>query len=247
MPHLILFDIDATLLVTGGAGMRSIARAAREVFGGPWIWDGIDPSGGLDPLILAEGAARNGVSLERAAEEAFRTRYAAILEEEIHSNPAAVRALPGSREAVDALRTLDHAVLGLLTGNYPAGAALKLRAAGFDPAWFPITAFGDEASSRRELGGLALRKLEERSGAPADPGRVVIVGDTPRDVDCARANGFTAFAVATGRHAIEDLVAAGAHVAVKDLTDLAPLLELIGAPAPDLLTRPGRPPPPHSP
>jgi phosphoglycolate phosphatase-like HAD superfamily hydrolase len=229
MRYLVLFDIDATLLVTGGAGMRAITRAARDVFGAVWVWDGIDPSGGLDPLILAEGALRNGVPLDPAREEAFRGRYTVILEEELRSNPAAVRALPGSREAVEALRTRDHAVLGLLTGNYPTGAALKLRAAGFDPGWFPITAFGDEAPSRPALGALALRKLEERSGASVDPRRVVIIGDTPRDVECAHANGFTAYAVATGRHKIEDLRAAGAHVAVKDLTDLAPLLELIDA------------------
>jgi phosphoglycolate phosphatase-like HAD superfamily hydrolase len=229
MRYLILFDIDATLLVTGGAGMRAISRAAREVFGKPWVWDGIDPSGGLDPLILAEGASRNGAVLDRAAEEAFRGRYAAILQEELRAHPAAVRALPGSREAVHALRALDGAVLGLLTGNYPAGAALKLRAAGFDPGWFRVTAFGDEAASRSALGAVALRKFEEHSGAPIDPRGVVIVGDTPRDVECARANGFTAYAVATGRHAIDDLRAAGAHVAVRDLTDIAPLLELIGA------------------
>jgi phosphoglycolate phosphatase-like HAD superfamily hydrolase len=124
-------------------------------------------------------------------------------------------------------------VLGLLTGNYAHAVPLKLAAAGIDPGWFPVGAFGDEAESRPALVELARERYRRRHGAEVAPGRVVLVGDTPRDVHAALANGALAFAVATGKYSVEELLTSGAHRAVKDLSDPAPLLRLIedGGPA----------------
>ncbi len=226
--RLLLFDIDGTLLLTDGAGMRCMARAGREVFGPALSWEGIELSGGLDPLLVAEAAAASRIAVAPGSVEDFRRRYVAFLERELGGGACPVRVMPGIHDVLAGLRGRAGAALGLLTGNYPEGAAIKLRAAGIDPAWFEVTAFGDEAGSRPALVALAKSKYEAIEGAPVDPSRVVVIGDSPRDVEAALANGCVAFAVATGKYAAEDLRRRGAHVAVRDLSDPSPLLDLLG-------------------
>jgi phosphoglycolate phosphatase-like HAD superfamily hydrolase len=104
---------------------------------------------------------------------------------------------------------------------------LKLGAVGLNPDWFEIHALGDEAPSRPDLAALALRRYERRFGAAIDPGAVVVIGDTPRDVHCAKAHGCVAFGVATGRYTVDDLRREGADVVVEDLADASPLWELV--------------------
>jgi phosphoglycolate phosphatase len=225
---LVLFDVDGTLLLTGGAGMRAMKAVAAELFGDAFRWDGIVVSGHLDPLIFAEAAALNGLDGIPAHHESFRRRYLEVLVVELARNPERVRMMPGIRESLSELRDGGAATLGLLTGNYAEAIPLKLSAIGLDPEWFEITAFGEEAATRRDLAALALAKYEQRLGAPVDPRRVVIVGDTPRDVDCAHAHGCFAFAVATGGYDARALADAGADLVVSDLADPTPLLDLVG-------------------
>ena len=224
---LILFDVDATLLITGGSGMRSMERAGLDLFGPRLRWDAIEPSGGLDPQLLSQAALQGNMLLEPEHHEAFRTRYVAILEGELKRNAHAVRAMPGIHEVLALLRARTDVVLGLLTGNYREAAFLKLQAVGVDPAWFSVAAFGDEARSRPELVALAMRRYEALFGAPPCRDRVLVIGDTPKDVDAALKNGCVAFGVATGKYGRDELEAAGAHVTVKDLSDPAPLVSRI--------------------
>ena len=118
-------------------------------------------------------------------------------------------------------------VLGCLTGNYSSAAPLKLEAAGIDARAFGITAFGDEAATRPELTRLAMDKLERRIRYEADPRRVIVVGDTPRDVEAAHAHGCVCFAVATGPYDRRSLEEAGADHVVDSLADPSPLLDLV--------------------
>jgi phosphoglycolate phosphatase-like HAD superfamily hydrolase len=201
-------------------------RAAAELFGEGFSWDGIEVSGHLDPLIFYEAAALNGV--ERSHHEPFRRRYLAFLAEELETGRAAIRAMPGVHATLEDLRGRGDVTLGLLTGNYPEAIPLKLAAIGLDPGWFPITAFGDEADSRPALARLAIEKYARRLGRPVDPSRVVVIGDTPRDVDCAHRSGAVAFAVASGKFTVDELAAAGADFVVADLGDPGPLRELLG-------------------
>jgi phosphoglycolate phosphatase len=224
---LVLFDVDGTLLLTGGAGMRAMKAVATELFGAGFRWDGIVVSGHLDPLIFAEAAALNGLDGVPEHHESFRRRYLEVLVRELDRDPERVRIMPGIRESLTRLRDGGAATLGLLTGNYAEAIPLKLSAIGIDPTWFEITAFGEEAATRRELAALALAKYAQRLGAPVDPRRVVIVGDTPRDVDCAHAHGCFAFAVATGGYDAGALAEAGADLVVSDLSDPTPLLEVV--------------------
>jgi phosphoglycolate phosphatase len=224
---LVLFDVDGTLLLTGGAGMRAMKRVAAELFGETFRWDGIVVSGHLDPLIFAEAAVLNGIDDHALHHESFRSRYLEELRLELERGRDRVRIMPGILETLSELRASGAATLGLLTGNYAEAIPLKLAAIGVDPRWFEITALGDDAATRRDLAGLAIEKYSRRVGTPIDPSRVIVVGDTPRDVDCAHAHGCFAFAVATGGYDEAALVAAGADVVVRDLGDPTPLLDVV--------------------
>jgi phosphoglycolate phosphatase len=224
---LVLFDVDGTLLLTGGAGMRAMKAAAEDLFGPSFRWDGIVVAGHLDPLIFAEASSLNGLGADPLHHARFRRRYLEVLSTELGRSGEAVRAMPGVHASLSLLREDGAATLGLLTGNYTEAIPVKLRAVNIDPEWFEVTAFGDEADSRRDLVALAMAKHERRTGLPVDPRRVVIVGDTPRDVECAHAHGCFAFAVATGGYPAGALVAAGGDRVVADLGDPTPLFEIL--------------------
>lgn len=228
---LLLWDIDGTLLLTDGAGMRGMARVGRKLYGEAFRWDGVQASGRLDPLILEDALAKNGMAPSDEGHRVFRDAYLDELELELERVGPRARTMPGVKEVVSTVlarrASRDDVVQGLVTGNYASAAPLKLRACGLDPAWFEIGAFGDEGRARPDLVALALRRCEERLGFAPDPARVIVIGDTPFDVDCAHAHGCVAFAVATGLHGIEELERAGADVVVADLANPAPLYQLI--------------------
>jgi phosphoglycolate phosphatase len=228
---LLLWDIDGTLLLTNGAGMRGMARAGRKLYGDSFRWDGVKASGRLDPLILEDALARNGLVPSDDGHRRFQEAYLVELAAELELVRERARAMPGIVAAIATLRERSRAqkdvVQGIVTGNYASAAPLKLRACGFDPAWFEIGAFGDEGRTRPDLVALALERCQKRFGWSPNPRNVIVIGDTPLDVECARAHGCVAFAVATGHHGVDELRAAGADVVVADLSDPEPLFELM--------------------
>lgn len=227
---LLLFDIDGTLLRSGGAGMRAMRRAVSQLYRDDVDWDGIETRGSLDPVIFAEMAARNGHPHDAAGHERFRLHYVAALAEELDRGRDGVLLLPGVSALLATLRpraARGDMVLGLLTGNYRDAVPLKLRAVGLDPGWFAIQACGDDAPTRPDLTALAMRRCARLTGSPPDPGRVIVIGDTPLDVACAHAHGCVALAVTTGWHDAATLRAAGADLVMTDLSDPTPLLELM--------------------
>lgn len=233
---LLLFDVDGTLLLSGGAGMRAMAAVTREMYGDAFTWDGVDPAGGLDPLLFAEALRNNAIADDPLHEPRFREEYLQRLPRELEANRAKVRAMPGVHHLLTLLhqRAQQHGdvVLGLLTGNYSLAVPIKLAAIGVDPSWFLITACGEHAPTRPGLVQCALASFRERFGYNIHPSRVIVIGDTPRDVHCAKVNGCIAFAVAAARHTIDDLRQAGADYVVPDLSDPAPLLALLDGHAP---------------
>jgi len=233
MPHpfLLLFDIDATLLKTGGAGMNAMALVAAQLFGKPFKWDGINASGSLDPVIFAQAAAINEIINDDDNHSRFRDHYIAELDRQIAANLHTFQILPGVHELIAQLRqretTKRDIILGLLTGNYTQAVPVKFKYANLDQTWFTITAFGDEAPSRPELVALAMKKFELVHGHAPDPRRIIIIGDTPRDVDCAKAHGCICIAVATGGYTADELHACGADHVLADLSDATVLWGLI--------------------
>ena len=217
-------------MLSGGAGMRAMYRVTERMFGEEFSWDDVDPQGNLDPLIFAEAAKKNDLD-HREHLDAFRKQYLVQLDEELSTNLDKVQVMPGIHDLLARLRARAEEsgdiVLGLLTGNYADAVPIKLAAIDVDVSWFQITSFGDEARTRPEMVALAMKKYEDAYGEPADPHRVVIIGDTPRDVACAHAHGCPCFAVATGFSSADTLREAGAEIVVNDLSDPAPLLAMI--------------------
>jgi len=231
MQHtLFLFDVDGTLVTTGGAGVRAMRQVGRREFGENFSFDGVRFGGGLDPQLFGEAARQSGFTPAADYEPRFREAYLSELATELERSAADVSLCPGVGSLIATLRQRvaagDPVMPGLLTGNYTAAMPIKLGAVGLDPGWFPIHAFGDEAETRPELTALAMRRYHERTGTPADPGQVVVIGDTVRDIHCAHAHGCICVAVATGRSSVAELEAAGADLALPDLSDPTPVLEL---------------------
>ena len=226
--YLVLFDIDGTLLHSQGLGSRAMERAGRKVLGPSFTLEGIDFGGALDPWIYRQAAGRMGRTDADEFHAAFHDEYLVELTRSLENGERTPRVIPGVEVALRGLAGQTHVTLGLVTGNYARAAPLKLRAAGLDPSVFVVGAFGDDGPTRPELVRLAVEQWGAR-GVEPDPRRVVVIGDTPRDVDCARKNGCRSVAVATGVHTFEQLEATGADQVVRDLADLVALLERLWA------------------
>ncbi len=228
MPHLFLFDIDGTLVLTGGAGSRAMDRAFADVFHVDNAFAGIPMPGRMDPLIVADAAARAGLALDAPLLSTFRARYAELLREEIRKPGPRKGVLPGVRPLLDALRARPGVFLALLTGNYTDAARIKLE---YFDLWryFACGAYGEEAAARHELVPVAIERARACGAAQQMLQRVVVVGDTPHDVACAHAGQARAVAVATGGHSVRELTESGADTVFEDLTDTRRFLELVDA------------------
>jgi phosphoglycolate phosphatase-like HAD superfamily hydrolase len=229
---LVLFDIDGTLLSSDGAGKRAIRAAliAESGTAGP-IDDGYRLDGKTDPQIVGELLTAAGHP--RAGSEAHVGRvcrtYVALLEKELEASAGRSRTYPGVMELLDLLERRTDAVVGLLTGNLVEGAALKLRAAGLDPARFRVGAYGSDAAERPRLPPVAAQRAAAFLGHPITGHDMVIIGDTPADVTCGASVGARAIGVATGSYSRTDLLAAGAFAAFDTLADSAAVIAAVYA------------------
>lgn len=226
MPKLVLFDIDGTLVLTGGAGMRAMNRACALVVGLADALTGIPVAGRTDWIILQDALRRIGRGLDESLFAALRDNYIRHLRDEIELPGHGTKAvMPGIRELLDALSGRDDVFLGLLTGNFEQGARIKLEH--FD-LWhyFACGAFGDDAADRNALVPFALARAR-RCGLDVAYEDVLVVGDTPHDVACALAVGAVPIAVATGSYSVDRLRGCGAETVFEDLSDTEAFLRLV--------------------
>lgn len=228
--RLILFDIDGTLLWTNGAGRRAIHRALLDETGTAGPIEGYRFDGKTDPQIVRElltlAGHRECDSEDRIT--AVCRRYVELLTAELAKPTQATRLYPGIADLLAALEPHEangRALVGLLTGNVQQGAALKLRSAGLDPARFAVGAFGSDSHARADLPAVAAKRAAERTGRRFSGADLVIVGDTPDDVACARPMGARTVAVATGFFDTMALRAAGATHVFQTLSDTRAVLE----------------------
>lgn len=225
--YLILFDIDGTLVLTGRAGWRAMNRACADVVGHDHAMDGVEFAGRTDWSILADVMHNHALPLDRPLLDRLSRRYAAHLAEEIQLRGTGVKdVMPGIRALLDALQRRDDVALGLLTGNFIEGARIKLE---YFDLWkyFPCGAFGGDSPNRNDLVPVAIQRAREAGVADVDPSRVIVIGDTPNDVECARVAGAMAVAVATGSYTVEQLRETGAEIVFDDLSDTAAVLKLL--------------------
>jgi phosphoglycolate phosphatase-like HAD superfamily hydrolase len=218
---VLLFDIDGTLVLTGGAGGRAMSRAFEDLYGVANGFEGVPFNGRTDAWILSRAAAAHGIPGNALAR--FKPLYLEYLADELHKPGPRKGVMPGVGPLLDALSRREDVFVALLTGNFEEGARLKL--AHFDLwRYFACGAFGDTTHDRNGLLPDALARVLACGGPHVAPADVVIVGDTPLDVGVALAGGARSVAVATGSHTTDELRASGADVVFEDLSDLEAVL-----------------------
>jgi phosphoglycolate phosphatase len=225
--RLMLFDVDGTLVLTGGAGLRAMNRACQDLVGHDSALDGIVLAGRTDWIILDDTLRRHGRTLSLDLLSELRQSYLRHLREEIELPGTSVkRALPGVNQLLAALSTRDDVALGLLTGNFADGAKIKLEH--FDLwKYFSFGAFGDDSADRNPLVPISVRRARENGVGEVDARDVFVVGDTPFDVACALAVGAVPVGVATGGFKSDQLRDSGAEVVFEDLSNTSAFLELL--------------------
>ena len=228
--RLFLFDIDGTLIVARGAGREAFNGALRAVYGTVSPAEATyDFRGKTDPRILHDLMTAAGLASETIAAGAARF-YARYVEElaAVIGDGRRVTVMPGIAELVHALARRDDAVVGLLTGNIEGGARVKLAPTGLWPL-FRLGAYGSDHIDRRALPAIARARAQAIAGRAFPFERVTILGDTPLDVDCARACGARAVAVATGFHPYGDLEGCAPDLLFEDFSDVPRVLAALTA------------------
>lgn len=198
MVKLILFDIDGTLIRTGGAGVRAFAQTFAEVFGLPEATKKLQFAGRTDVSLVRECFRLHGVDERDENFRRFFEAYPKFLSAFLGELPGAV--LPGIERFIEDLFALDNRpLIGLLTGNIRRGAELKLRKFGL---WekFELGAFADDSEDRNCIAAAAKKRGEEALSRPLRGDEIVVIGDTPLDILCAKSIGARSLAVATGMH-----------------------------------------------
>ena len=231
MNRLVLFDIDGTLVNTHGAGSRSVREALLQVYGRTGPIDEYDFHGRTDPQIVRELMRMAGLDDEEidAGMDRLWALYLDRLARELEKpGTPDTEVLPGVTELLDALHETRDDLVALLTGNIEPGAELKLESADL---WhrFDFGAYGSDHERRDRLPAIAVARAREATGLEFSGRNVVIIGDTPFDVRCGRELGVWAVAVATGKHSVPELEAAGADVVLESLADTRLALEAIAA------------------
>ena len=226
-PRVLLFDIDGTILRTGGAGRRTMDAIFLDLWGVENAFEGTRADGKTDPMIFREMLERHRVVVDDldAAVAEIQRRYEAGFADEMRDSPAVL--MPGVEAVLDAVSGRDDVAVGLLTGNLEATARVKVDHFGLGHH-FAFGAYSSDSPMRRELPPVAVERVETLRGETVGLGpHVVVIGDTPHDVDCALHNSCTAVGVGAARWSAAELANAGAHVTLRDLSDTVAVLRAL--------------------
>jgi len=198
--RLILFDLDGTLLTSGGIGRRSTRSALDTIFGTSGNLDEFYPGGRTQEAIFIDTLADAGIGMNRFLErrvklyQSFLDKFQEILAQGEYQ----INALPGAIQLIEYLNSNESFVLGLVTGNHTEVARLKLLNAGLDPNVYLAGAYGEESANRSDLVPLAKIRVETITGKEFPEYYTIVVGDTTRDVLSAKSVNATSFALTTG-------------------------------------------------
>jgi len=220
---LLLFDIDGTLLTSGGAGERALRRGFRERFGIDDDLTRVEIAGCTDSGIARRMLATHELPETPENLAAFFDGYLHFLAQELPASEGSL--LPGIVPLLEALKPRTDVVLALLTGNLERGAELKLTHFG---VWhyFEFGAYADDHHERDQLGHFARTRAQKKHGVEFPPERIFVLGDTPHDISCARAIGAKAVAIATGKFSRAELGALAPDFLFDDLADVPKVLEI---------------------
>jgi phosphoglycolate phosphatase len=223
----VLFDIDGTLISTGGAGRIAFAETFRELFGVDQISSTVGFAGRSDKAIAEDLMRAHDIEVTSANWRRFTTAFVPRLEQVLPRSDGAI--LPGISKLLDELEAMEHVAIGLLTGNIAAGAKAKLSHYQLYER-FAFGGYGDDWTDRCDIAVAALEAARlHRNGTWSATEKVIVIGDTPADIKCARAIEAFAVGVATGGASIEELADARPDLLVSDLTDSRDLLSQLHA------------------
>lgn len=218
--RLALFDVDGTLILTGGAGMRALYRALRAVLKVNATDGIIRPDGKTDPCILKELLAHFNMTDRWSpdVQEALLVSYLGFLEDEMSRarERGLIKILPGVRDLLDELSAQPDFALGLVTGNLEKGSRIKLDAAGLE-LYFHFGGYGSDSEDRTQLTKIGIQR-GTLAVAPEPVERAFVIGDTPLDIHHGHAAGASVIAVASGGYNLRDLAAHRPDLLVPDLT-----------------------------
>ena len=221
---LLLFDIDGTLIRESRAGHNAYIEALRTAFGVEAELDSLELAGKTDLVNLRDLLVRSGLDPDLSGAEQLLAAYLRHLEQAVRRDPGLV--CPGVRQLLPILQAQSWVSLALGTGNLERGARLKLAIHGLD-GYFPTGGFGSDAVERAAIIAAGITKAETYFGTRFD--RVAVIGDTPRDIACAKDNGVHSIGVATGFYGVGELRQAGATMALADLTRAQDFLAAMAA------------------
>ncbi len=223
--RLLLFDIDGTLINSGGAGIQALKVALTERFSIADDLHDIEIAGMTDSGIVVSILNKHKIPATNENIAAFLDSYAHFLSLELPRRSGAL--LPGVRELLEKLKSRKHVVLALLTGNISRGAQLKLEHYG---VWhfFEFGAFADDHHDRNQLGPFARARAREIHGREFSAAEIDVIGDTPRDIACGKAFGARTIAVATGTWSREQLSQHHPDFLIDDLADVDHLIDTLG-------------------
>ena len=214
---LLLWDIDGTLVLSGGAGMRALKVTLEAVFEVKGSLSDIDFAGRTDKWITKRIFEKFEIEPSPENFDRFLSAYLEVLPVELSASSATL--LPGVKDLVQVASRTEGVTQGLLTGNLRKGAEAKLR---LHSLWeyFPFGAFADDSEYRNDLGPFALSRAQSHAGVIFPPERVWVIGDTPHDVACGKAIGARTIGVATGgHHSVDDLLESRPTAVLRDLSD----------------------------
>ncbi|NLH51061.1 MAG: HAD hydrolase-like protein [Myxococcales bacterium] len=226
---IFLFDIDGTIMLSGGAGLRAMERAFEERYRIPNSFAEFHFQGKVDPAIFREALVKHNLPVADPDQEirALITKYEQYIAEEMPRSTKAIL-YPGVKELILALTGCPGVSIGLLTGNVIGGARAKLSH--FDLwRYFPYGAFGSDEEIRSRLVPIALERASRHLGTVVRPGRdVYIIGDTDRDIATAKDNGCTAVGVGTLNFSAARLAELGADIVFENFADTKRVLQTLG-------------------
>lgn len=220
---LLLFDIDGTLLLTGGAGERALRQCIPEALGVEDDMEGIEIAGRTDSGIARQVFHKLGIELTEEALKRFHEAYLRNLLINLETSGGCV--LPGMEEILRLTSTNPRFSLGLLTGNLRKGADAKLSRFGIHHH-FAFGAFADDHHDRNALGPFAVERALRHTGVAFAPSRIFVIGDTAHDIACARAIGAQAVAVATGKFSVEELAPHQADHLFRDFSNVEQVMRI---------------------
>jgi phosphoglycolate phosphatase len=221
-----LFDIDGTLVSTNGMAGKLMLRALQEEVGRPIRYELKVFVGSTDRMILRKFIEMSEIQIDdiEVTIDRVLNRYLRFLDEKMNS-PNLVKILPGVKELLNRLAKDSRISLGLVTGNIKDGAFVKLRLANLN-GFFPIGAFGDDNADRNKLPGIALQRAEVFYNSQFSRDNVWIIGDSPKDILCAKANQLRSLAVASGWHSMDELLSHEPDILLNNLSETANVIRV---------------------